>query len=122
MRYLVPSTDPNDRPPGHLPIDKVLEGAWKVVEVDGRIRDLVEVSASRLALSTSCSAQTLDPVEVRSCVNRGQHTSVAVLTGLTSAPLITMPLVYLFRPSRARLEPQVTVGRGGASLALRGQF
>lgn len=72
--------------------------------------------------STSCSAQTLDPVEVRSCVNRGQHTSVAVLTGLTSAPLITMPLVYLFRPTRARLEPQVTVGRGGASLALRGQF
>jgi len=72
--------------------------------------------------STSCSSQGLDSVEVRSCVNRGLHTSVALLTGLTSAPLITMPLVYLFRPSRARLEPQVVVGRSGAHLALRGQF
>ncbi len=72
--------------------------------------------------STSCSAQVLDSVEVRSCVNRGLHTSVALLTGLTSAPLITMPLVYLFRPSRARLEPQVVVGRSGAHLALRGRF
>jgi hypothetical protein len=72
--------------------------------------------------STSCSAQGLDTFEVRSCVNRGQHTSVALLTGLTSAPLLTMPLVYLFRPSRARLEPQVVVGPSGAHVALRGQF
>ena len=72
--------------------------------------------------STSCSAQGLDTFEVRSCVDRGQHTSVALLTGLTSAPLLTMPLVYLFRPSRARLEPQVVVGPNGAHVALRGQF
>jgi hypothetical protein len=72
--------------------------------------------------STSCSTQDLDTVEVRSCVNGGQRRSAALLTGLTSAPLITMPLVYLFRPSRAQLEPRVVVGRSGAHLALRGQF
>jgi hypothetical protein len=74
------------------------------------------------APSTSCSSQVLDSVEVRSCINRGKRTSVAVLTGLTSAPLITMPLVYLLRPSRAQLEPRVAVGRSGAHLALRGRF
>lgn len=72
--------------------------------------------------STSCSAPALDPVEVRSCVNRGAQTSVALLTGLTSAPLITMPLVYLLRPSRARLEPTVVLGRGGGHLAVGGRF
>jgi len=72
--------------------------------------------------SSSCSAQGLGSVEVRSCVNRGAQTSVALLTGLTSAPLIAMPLVYLLRPSRARLEPRVAVGPNGAHLALRGQF
>jgi hypothetical protein len=72
--------------------------------------------------SSSCSAQGLGSVAVRSCVNRGAQTSVALLTGLTSAPLIAMPLVYLLRPSRARLEPQVAVGPNGAHLALRGQF
>ncbi len=72
--------------------------------------------------STSCSAPTLDSVEVRSCANRGAQTSVALLTGLTSAPLITMPLVYLLRPSRARLEPTVALGRGGGHLAVGGRF
>lgn len=72
--------------------------------------------------STSCSAQGLDSAQVRSCVNRGTRTSVALLTGLTSAPLITMPLVYLLRPSRAQLEPRVAVGRSGAHFALRGHF
>ncbi len=70
----------------------------------------------------SCSANNLDSTEVRSCVNREKQTSVAVLTGLTSAPLITMPLVYLLRPSQAKLEPQVEVGRSGGYFGLRGRF
>lgn len=72
--------------------------------------------------SSSCSAPTLDTTVTRACVKRGDQTSVALLTGLTAAPLITMPLVYLFRPSRAGLEPRVQVGRSGAYLALRGRF
>jgi hypothetical protein len=71
---------------------------------------------------TSCSAQMLSSVEVRSCVNRGKQTTLALLTGLTAAPLITMPLVYLFRPNRAKLEPQVELGRSGAHFAIRGRF
>jgi len=74
------------------------------------------------APSSSCSANNLDSAEVRSCVNREKQTSVALLTGLTSAPLITMPLVYLFRPSRSKLEPQVEVGRSGGYFGLRGRF
>jgi hypothetical protein len=74
------------------------------------------------APSTSCSANDLDPLEVRSCVKRGEQTSVALLTGLTSAPLLTMPLVYLFRSSRAKLEPQVQVSRSGGYFGLRGRF
>ena len=70
----------------------------------------------------SCSSPTLNSTEVRSCISRGDQTSVALLTGLTSAPLITMPLVYLLRPTRARLEPQVEVGRSGGYLGLRGHF
>lgn len=74
------------------------------------------------APSSSCSGNGLDSAAVRSCVSRGEQTSVALLTGLTSAPLITMPLVYLFRPSRARLEPQVQVSRSGGYFGLRGRF
>jgi hypothetical protein len=72
--------------------------------------------------SSSCTTATLDPSVARACVKRGEHTSVAVLTGLTAAPLLTMPLVYLLRPSRAKLEPSVDVGRSGAHFALRGRF
>jgi hypothetical protein len=71
---------------------------------------------------TSCSTHALSSTEVRSCVNRGKQTTVALLTGLTAAPLITMPLVYLFRPNRAKLEPQVEVGRSGAHFGIRGRF
>lgn len=74
------------------------------------------------APSSSCSANNLNSTEVRSCVNREKQTSVALLTGLTSAPLITMPLVYLLRPSRSKLEPQVEVSRSGGYFGLRGRF
>lgn len=70
----------------------------------------------------SCSASTLDPAVPRACVQHSEQTVLAVLTGLTAAPLITMPLVYLLRPSRAALEPQVQLGRSGAYLGLRGRF
>jgi len=70
----------------------------------------------------TCSAGTVDTAVVRSCINRGQQTSIALLTGLTAAPLITMPLVYLFRPSKAKLEPQVQIGRALAYVGLRGSF
>jgi len=69
-----------------------------------------------------CSDQQTNTNGVSRCVKRGEQTGLAVLTGVTAAPLITMPLVYLFRPSRAKLEPQAQIGRSGAYLGLRGQF
>jgi hypothetical protein len=72
--------------------------------------------------SASCSAATVDPTVPRACATRGDQTSVALLTGLTAAPLITMPLVYLFRRNPKTLEPQVQVTRGVAYFGLRGRF
>jgi len=71
---------------------------------------------------TSCSDLVHTADSVRSCINRGERISLSVLTGLTAAPLITMPLVYLFRPSKARLEPSVEVGRSSGYVSLRGRF
>ena len=69
-----------------------------------------------------CSSQQLSSADVRACFNRGEQVSIALLTGLTAAPLIAMPLVYLLRPSKAKLEPRVEVGRSGAYLGLSGRF
>jgi hypothetical protein len=48
--------------------------------------------------------------------------SLAVLTGVTAAPLLTIPLVYLFRPSGTKLTPNVEVSRSGGYARVRGQF
>lgn len=69
-----------------------------------------------------CSTFNVDANGVRACVTRGERFMPAILTGMTAAPLITMPLVYLFRPSKAKLEPQVEVGRSGGYFGLRGRF
>jgi hypothetical protein len=71
---------------------------------------------------TGCDSSAVSSADVRTCVSRGEQTSLAILTGVTAAPLITMPLVYLLRPSKARLEPSVEVGRSGGYFALRGRF
>lgn len=72
--------------------------------------------------SSSCSTATTVYSVASACIQRGEQTSLALLTGLTAAPLITMPLVYLFRPTRPKLEPQARIGRSGAYLGLRGRF
>ncbi len=70
-----------------------------------------------------CSDDQPDAAGVSRCVTRGEQTSLAVLTGLTAAPLITIPLVYLLRrPGKAKLEPQAEVGRGRAYVGVRGRF
>jgi len=70
----------------------------------------------------SCKDLVQSEANVASCIRRGENISLSILTGLTAAPLITMPLVYLLRPSKARLEPSVDVGRSGAYFSLRGRF
>ena len=70
----------------------------------------------------SCDSATIDPTVPRACIDRSEQTTVALLTGLTAAPLVTMPLVYLFRPNRAKMEPQVRLSRGVAYLGIQGRF
>ncbi len=61
-----------------------------------------------------------------SCLNRAGGIDRAILLGATAAPLLTMPLVYLFRKSdkkrQADLVPSVVLGRQGGAFAIRGAF
>jgi hypothetical protein len=70
----------------------------------------------------SCSSLAIDATDARTCVKRGEQVSLAVLTGVTAAPLLTIPLVYLFRPSGTKLTPNVEVSRSGGYARVRGQF
>ena len=71
---------------------------------------------------TSCSSLRIASREAQMCVKRGEQTSVAILTGVTAAPLLTIPLVYLFRRDGARLTPGVEVSRAGGYVSVRGEF
>jgi hypothetical protein len=71
---------------------------------------------------TSCSNLVTDPTDARTCVTRSERISVAVLTGATAAPLMTIPLVYLLRPSKSKLVPEAELSRTGGFLRLRGEF
>jgi len=55
-----------------------------------------------------------------SCVARGQEAGRLSLALAGAAPLLTVPLVYLFRPLRAL--PSVTVTREGAMVQIRNTF
>ena len=62
---------------------------------------------------TSCPEPFLaDEPAVRSCVTRGQEAGRLSLSLAGAAPLLSVPLVYLFRPLRAT--PSVSVNRRGA--------
>ncbi len=57
---------------------------------------------------------------VQSCVARGQEAGRLSLALAGAAPLLTVPLVYLFRPLRT--QPSVTVKREGAMVQIRKTF
>ncbi len=61
-----------------------------------------------------------DPSAVRSCVARGQEAGRLSLALAGAAPLLTVPLVYLFRP--LRVEPSVSVTGEGAMIRVRKVF
>ena len=61
-----------------------------------------------------------DPSDVRSCVARGQEAGRLSLALAGAAPLLSIPLVYLFRPLRA--EPSVSVTGDGAMIRVRKVF
>jgi hypothetical protein len=57
---------------------------------------------------------------VRSCVARGQEAGRLSLALAGAAPLLSIPLVYLFRP--LRVEPSVAVTKEGALVKVRKVF
>ncbi|MBT8465578.1 MAG: PEGA domain-containing protein [Myxococcales bacterium] len=61
-----------------------------------------------------------DEAAVRSCVARGQETGRLSLALAGAAPLLSIPLVYLFRP--LRVEPSVSATRQGALIRVRKAF
>jgi len=61
-----------------------------------------------------------DPSAVRSCVARGQEAGRFSLALAGAAPLLSIPLVYLFRP--LRVEPSVSVTGEGAMIRVRKVF
>jgi hypothetical protein len=72
--------------------------------------------------NTSCSSNSVSPVDARACIKRGERTSLAVLLGVTAAPLLTMPLVYLIRPNEKSVAASVEVLRAGATVRFSGRF
>jgi hypothetical protein len=71
----------------------------------------------------SCSVNNLNP---EPCANRAKQTDLAIMLGVTAAPLLSMPLVYLFRKSEkqlaAELSPSISFHRSGGALGVRGAF
>jgi hypothetical protein len=62
--------------------------------------------------------------DARDCVRRAERTALAILTGVTAAPLLTVPLVYLIRPKEAKVSvsPNVQVLRAGGFVSFGGRF
>lgn len=71
---------------------------------------------------TPCDSGSIDPIEARTCITRSEQVSLAILTGATAAPLLTIPLVYLLRPSEKNIQPSVEVGRNRAYVGVSGEF
>lgn len=59
-------------------------------------------------------------------VGRAKRTDPAFATGVTAAPLLTVPLLYLLRRdekrTRASLTPQMSVSRAGGFFAIEGRY
>jgi 4-amino-4-deoxy-L-arabinose transferase-like glycosyltransferase len=72
--------------------------------------------------NTSCSSDSVTPADARACVRRGERSNLAVLLGVTAAPLLTMPLVYLIRPNDKSVAANVEVLRAGATVRFSGRF
>lgn len=61
-----------------------------------------------------------DGVAARACVDRGQNAGRLSLALAGAAPLLSVPLVYLIRPLRAK--PSVSVSRSSAVVEIHGTF
>ncbi len=86
------------------------------------------LAATSIALAVTAPpepnvSRVMDP---QGYVDRARRTDGAFLAGVTAAPLLTMPLVYLLRRDekrgRAELTPEIVVSRSGGFAAIRGNY
>ena len=72
----------------------------------------------------SCRSSTpiADRSDAEACITRAERVGGAYLAGVSAAPLITIPLVYLLRRSDKRLQPQIEASGSSAYLGLRGAW
>lgn len=91
--------------------------------VAAAVGSIVSVVTAAPKPTTSCSTTGPDPAP---CVARERDTDRAILLGATAAPLLTVPLVYLFRRDRpdrrAAVLPSVVAARNVGMLSVRGTF
>ena len=78
------------------------------------------------ASNGNCKNQFVSVPEAQGCIERGRSIDRAIVLAATAAPLLTMPLVYLFRKDEkkrgASVTPSVALGPTGGSLTFRGRF
>jgi hypothetical protein len=72
--------------------------------------------------AAGCTTAGLGEADAVRCVNRSDRLSWAILAGVTAAPLLTIPLVYLLRPKEKNMQASLQVRRGGGFLGLTGEF
>jgi hypothetical protein len=82
-------------------------------------------ASSAPAGSNNCQA-IFNMTDAETCVDRGRSISRAIMLGTTAAPLLTMPLVYLFRKDEKKhvsgLTPNLALGRNGGYFSVGGAF
>ena len=88
---------------------------------------VVGVTAPGEPVGIDCNEDLVgNAANARDCVQRGQSVDAAILLGTTAAPLLTMPLVYLFRKDEkshgATLTPNLAVGPNGGWVSMEGRF
>jgi hypothetical protein len=76
--------------------------------------------------SRKCEDQLVSVDSARACVDRERSVDRAIVLGVTAAPLLTIPLVYLLRRDvkkrEASVTPSVRFGPSGGSLNFSGRF
>jgi hypothetical protein len=86
------------------------------------------LAATSIALAVTApptpdASRVADP---QGYVDRAKRTDAAFLAGVSAAPLLTMPLVYLLRRDekrgRAQLLPEIVVSRSGGFAGIRGTY
>lgn len=75
--------------------------------------------------SNNCQ-RLLVPESAQSCVDRDRSIDRAIMLATTAAPLLTMPLVYLFRKGEKKhvsgLTPNLAIGLNGGYVSVGGAF